>query len=190
MQLDSSGMRDFPIEGRGRPITLLRGRAQRNIYRTEPCSASSMARSSAEGVDAYIAGFPRDIQRILTTVRRAIRSAAPHAEETMSYQIPAYRFHGWLMYFAAFKNHYSVFGATDQFVDQFKKELAAYEVGKGTIRFSFDKPVPVALIKKIAKFRAKENLEREKSKIGARAKKKVVEKKSSKKAGKRKRGAQ
>ena len=119
-----------------------------------------MARVKPKTVDAYIAGFPKDVQQILQTVRKTIRSAAPKAEETISYGIPAYKFHGWLMYFAAFKNHYSVFGATDRFVGRFKKELAGYKLGKGTIRFAFDKPVPVALIKKIATFRAKENIAR------------------------------
>src|SRR5687767_7813848 len=104
-----------------------------------------MARTTFENVDAYIATFPKDVQKILKTVRQAIRTAAPQAQEMISYQIPAYKFHGWLMYFAAFKNHYSVFGATDDFVDQFKKELAGYKIGKGTIRFPFDEPVPVAL---------------------------------------------
>lgn len=119
-----------------------------------------MVRPTFKDVDAYIATFPQDVQKILKTVRQAIQTAAPQAEELISYQIPAYKFYGWLMYFAAFKNHYSVFGATDDFVDQFKKELTGYKVGKGTIRFPFDEPVPVALIQKIAKFRVKENLQR------------------------------
>ncbi len=123
-----------------------------------------MAPSPFENVDAYIAAFPKDIQKILNTVRQAIRSAAPQAQELISYQMPAYKFHGWLIYFAAFKNHYSVFGATYEFVGQFKKELGGYKIGKGTIRFPLDEPVPVALIKKITKFRAKENLARAKTK--------------------------
>ncbi len=74
--------------------------------------------------------------------------------------MPAFKFHGPLLYFSAYKNHYSLFGVRKVF----KKELSRYEGSKGTIRFPLDEPVPVNLISEIAKHRAKENLEREKKK--------------------------
>ncbi len=85
----------------------------------------------------------------------------PEAEEAISYQMPAFKFHGGLMCFSAFKNHYSLFGATHSIQRAFKKELSRYEVTKGTIRFPLDEPVPVKLIRDIAMYRAKENMERE-----------------------------
>ena len=120
-----------------------------------------MAPSRFANVDAYIATFPQDLQKILKTVRQAIRAAAPDAKEVIGYNMPAYKLHGWVIGFAAFKQHFSLFGATGHSVKEFKKELAGYEIGKGTIRFRYDKPVPVALIKKLTKFRAKENVARE-----------------------------
>jgi uncharacterized protein YdhG (YjbR/CyaY superfamily) len=121
-----------------------------------------MARTDFKSVDEYIATFPKEVQAILTTVRRTIRKAVPQAEELISYQIPAYKFHGRLLYFSAFKNHYSLFAVNEEVLRTFKKELARYErSGRGTVRFPLDEPVPVKLIRDIAAYRAKENLARE-----------------------------
>jgi uncharacterized protein YdhG (YjbR/CyaY superfamily) len=89
----------------------------------------------------------------------------PKAEEVIAYGIPAYRLHGRrVLYFAGWKQHYSLYPATDRLVAAFKYELAPYEVSKGTIRFPLSEVVPVKLIEGIARFRAKEAAEREKTK--------------------------
>jgi uncharacterized protein YdhG (YjbR/CyaY superfamily) len=117
-------------------------------------------------IDEYIAGFPRDVQTVLTRLRRTIRKALPAAEEVISYNIPAYRLGGrTVLYFAGWKQHYSLYPSTKRLVAAFKDDLAPYEVsGKGTIRFPMAEPVPVKLIEDIAKFRARESRERETSK--------------------------
>lgn len=108
-------------------------------------------------IDDYIAAFPSTVQGVLKRVRSTIRSAVPAAEETIAYKIPAYKLYGRpLLYFAGWKAHYSLYPSTARLVAAFRKELAPYEVEKGTIRFPLTEPVPVALIERIAKFRAKE----------------------------------
>ncbi|HMF62313.1 MAG TPA: DUF1801 domain-containing protein [Vicinamibacterales bacterium] len=113
-------------------------------------------------IDEYIAGFPSDVRSVLERVRRTIRRAVPGAEETISYRIPTYRLNGRsVIYFAGWKQHYSLYPSTDRLVAMLKEDLAPYEVNdKGTIRFPLSKPVPVKLIADIAKFRAKEVAER------------------------------
>jgi uncharacterized protein YdhG (YjbR/CyaY superfamily) len=97
------------------------------------------------------------VQRILGRVRTAIRRALPGAEEVISYKIPACKLHGvTVLYFSGWKQHYSLYPAGARLVAAFKDELAAYRVTKGTIRFPLSQPVPVKLIARIAKFRAKE----------------------------------
>lgn len=109
-------------------------------------------------VTEYIAIQPPKARGPLRKVRAAIRKALPKAEEVISYQIPAYRLHGRVViYFAGWKEHYSIYPAQKRLVAAFKARLAPYEVNnKGTIRFSLSEPVPVALIGAIARFRAKE----------------------------------
>lgn len=105
--------------------------------------------------DAYIAAQPEDQRGLLEQLRQTIRKAAPGAEEVISYQMPAFRYHGMLVYFAAWKNHIGFYPAGA--IKVFDKELSAYGVSKGTIRFPIDKPLPLGLISKIVKFRVKEN---------------------------------
>jgi uncharacterized protein YdhG (YjbR/CyaY superfamily) len=94
---------------------------------------------------------------VLKRVRSIIRKAVPGADEVISYQIPAYKLHGrTVLYFAAWKEHYSVYPSNTRLVAAFKNELAGYQLSKGTIRFPLSEPVPVKLIEGIAKFRAKE----------------------------------
>jgi uncharacterized protein YdhG (YjbR/CyaY superfamily) len=93
-----------------------------------------------------------------------IRKAEPDAEETISYQIPTFTLKGkYLVYFAAYKKHIGLYPAP-RGNEKFKKELSDYEGGKGTVRFPLDKPIPFGLIKRIVKFRVKENLERARGK--------------------------
>ena len=114
-------------------------------------------------IDSYIAEQVPDVRARLEQIRQAIKTTAPKAEEVISYGMPAFKFHGMLVYFAAFKNHIG-FYALPSGNEAFQKELSAYKQGKGSIQFPLDKPVPLALIKKIVKFRVKENLEKAKAK--------------------------
>jgi len=111
----------------------------------------------AKTVDEYIALQPESSQPILRRVRDIIRKAVPLAEESISYQIPAYKLDGErLIYFAGWKEHYSLYPANDRLVAAFREELAGYKISKGTIRFPLSAPVPAKLIGDIAKFRARE----------------------------------
>ena len=113
-------------------------------------------RKPIKTIDEYIAAYPKDIRILLKTLRKAIRLSAPGAEETISYQMPAFRLKGILVYFAAFKNHIGFF-PTASAVEAFKEELASFETSKGTVRFPLDKPLPIALVKRIVKYRVKQN---------------------------------
>jgi uncharacterized protein YdhG (YjbR/CyaY superfamily) len=115
------------------------------------------SRKHFETIDEYIAMFPCDVQAILEELRQTIRDSAPDAEEVISYQMPAFRLNGILVFFAAFKSHIG-FYPTSSGVSVFRKELSSYEVSKGTIRFPIDEPLPFDLIKKIVRYRVKENL--------------------------------
>ncbi|MES2286554.1 MAG: DUF1801 domain-containing protein [Bacteroidota bacterium] len=122
-----------------------------------------MITAKAKNIDEYIAGFPKEIQKILEQIRETIKKAAPGAEETISYAIPTFTLNGNLVHFAAFKNHIGFYPAPSG-NEAFKKELSKYKGGKGTIQFPLDEPIPLNLITKIVKFRVKENLERIKTK--------------------------
>jgi len=111
-------------------------------------------------IDEYIESFPKDIQAILSELRQVIREAAPQAEEAISYQMPAFKQNGILVYFAAFKTHIGFF-PTASGVEAFKEKLSDYETSKGTIRFPIDKPLPMQLVKEIVQFRVKENLDKQ-----------------------------
>lgn len=127
-----------------------------------------MAKTDFKTVDEYIATLPDDVQPTLQRVRNAIRKAMPNAVEVISYQIPAYKLDGSaVLYFAGWKQHYSIYPATDDLLDEFKDDLAPYTVEKATIRFPLSQPVPVKLIERIAKFRAKETADRSTRKLTA-----------------------
>ena len=114
-------------------------------------------------IDSYIATFPKDLQVILKQVRNAIQTSAPKAEEVISYNMPAFKYHGMLVYFAGYKNHIGFYSLPSGHA-AFEKELSIFKQGKGSVQFPLDKPMPLALIKKIVKFRVKENLEKAKAK--------------------------
>jgi uncharacterized protein YdhG (YjbR/CyaY superfamily) len=108
-------------------------------------------------VDAYIAAQPENAQAALRRVRAAIRKAVPGGEDVISYQIPAYRMPGGpMLWFAGWKQHYSLYPATGRVREALKDDLARYKVNKGTIRFPLAEPVPVKLIESIARLRAAE----------------------------------
>ena len=120
-----------------------------------------MTKTSFQSVDEYIASQPEEVRDVLKLVRRAIRRAVPKAAEMISYQIPAYKLEGKpVLYFAAWKRHYSLYPASRRVIATFQKDLAPFEVRKATIRFPFSAPVPVKLIERIAKLRAQESGER------------------------------
>ena|SRR2546422_6021961 len=114
-------------------------------------------------IDEYIKAFPDDVQRILEKMRKTIRDAAPEAVEAISYQMPAFKLNGALVYFAAFKNHIG-FYPTSFGIKEFKKELSRYQGGKGSVQFPVEEPIPYDLVRKIVIFRVKENQEKKKLK--------------------------
>ena len=117
-----------------------------------------MAKTDFHSVDEYIATQPEGVRPILQRVRGAIRKALPEAEEGISYQIPAYKLDGGaVLYFAGWKEHFSLYPVTGTLVDAFADELAGYQLSKGTVRFPLARPVPVRLIERIARFRAEEH---------------------------------
>lgn len=113
--------------------------------------------------EEYFSRFPAAVQEKMEELRHTINKAAPGAEEVISYRMPAFKYHGMLVYFGAYKNHIG-FYATPTGHSAFKKQLSAYKEGKGSVQFPLDQPLPLSLISKIVKYRVEENLEREKEK--------------------------
>ena len=128
---------------------------------------TGVAKTSFKSVNEYIASKPKEARVVLERVRGAIRKGAPAAEEGLSYQMPVYTLDGVpVLYFAAWKAHYSLYPATDALVAAFARELAPYERSKGTIRMRLGVPVPVTLIQRIARFRSEQLTAREQKKGG------------------------
>jgi uncharacterized protein YdhG (YjbR/CyaY superfamily) len=114
-----------------------------------------MRHSIPKSVDEYTAAQPEAVQSKLEQVRTAIKRAVPEAVGGIGYRIPGYKLHGKpMLYFAAFKSHYSLFAASGTFFAALEDELNSYDLRKGTIHFRLTKPVPVKLINRIAKLRA------------------------------------
>jgi uncharacterized protein YdhG (YjbR/CyaY superfamily) len=108
-------------------------------------------------VEEYLAALPKKSRAALVKLRKRIRAAAPDATETISYQMPAFKDHGrFLVSYAAFKDHCSLFPASEAVIEALGEELKPYFTGKGTIRFTADKPLPAGLVKKIVKVRLEE----------------------------------
>ena len=125
-----------------------------------------MAKTDFRSVSEYIASKPRPVQVLLKRVRGAIRKGVPASEEGISYQIPTYKLNGVpVIYFAGWKNHFSLYPVTDALLAAFKDELAGYEISKGTIRFPYH-TVPVDLIERLAHFRAEQLAKRDKRQGG------------------------
>jgi uncharacterized protein YdhG (YjbR/CyaY superfamily) len=110
-------------------------------------------------VDAYIAELPPERRAVVEDLRRTINAAAPDATESIAYEMPALRSHGgrFLVSYAAFKNHYSLFPASDVVVAAIGDELTTYLAGKGTIRFPASRPIPLDLVRRIVEVRVAEN---------------------------------
>ena len=108
-------------------------------------------------IDNYFRKFPIEVQKELKNIRKLILENAPEAEEGFAYGMPAYKLNKKpLVYFAAFKNHIGLY-ALPSGHEAFQKELSAYKQGKGSVQFPFKEPIPYELIKKIVKYRVKEN---------------------------------
>lgn len=109
----------------------------------------------------YKTEYPIEIQKRLDEIQKAIKCVVPEAKEKISYNMPSFWFHGNLLYYGAFKNHIGFYPASKTVFEKFKDELSIYkQSGKGTVQFPYDKPIPLELIKKIALFRASENLQK------------------------------
>ena len=125
-------------------------------------------------VDEYLAVQPNELRATLEQLRKIIKKAAPEAEEVISYQMPAFKLNGILVWYAGYNNHYG-FYPTSKAIQVFKDKLTPYEVSKGTIRFPLNKPVPVKLVTEIVRFRIKENLDKAALKVAAKSKSKKEE---------------
>ena len=117
-----------------------------------------------KNINEYLIALPAEVSAVLEKLRQTIKQAAPEAEEEISYSMPAFKYHGMLVYFAAFKDHCSFFPGNAGLIDTMKEELKAYKTSKGTIQFTVQKPLTASLVKKIVKARMQENLSKQKNK--------------------------
>ena len=116
-------------------------------------------REKFETVDEYIGTFPENVQLILQEIRNVMKENAPDAEELISYQIPAFKYYGMLIYYSAYQKHVSVSTAPFKVFEVFEKELSPYKRSKSTVQFPLDQPVPYQLIGEMTRFRVQENRE-------------------------------
>ena len=130
-----------------------------------------MASNNPKDIDRYIADFPEGIQEKLAAIRRTIKLAAPGAHEVMSYGMPAYKYHGMLVYFAAHKNHIGLYPYPSAMA-KYEKELIEYKTSKSTIQFPLDHDLPIKLIDNIVRFRVRENEAKAMAKAAAKKAKK------------------
>lgn len=120
-------------------------------------SKVSKKSSPAKDVDSYLAALPEKVRITLERLRKTIKAAAPKAEESISYRIPTFKYHGPLVFFAAFKGHCSLFVTRRSILETFRSELEPYKTSGTTIHFSADHPLPATLVRKIVKARVKMN---------------------------------
>ncbi len=112
-------------------------------------------RSTPRSIDEYISEFSPDVQAVLQRIRNVVRTAAPEAQEVISYQIPAFKLNGIVVYFAAFKKHIGLYPPIHGDA-KLEKAVAPYAREKGNLRFPLDQPIPYALIERITKLRVKQ----------------------------------
>lgn len=127
-------------------------------------------------VEEYLKALPEKERMVLSELRKTIKATAPKADEVIGYGMPGYKYHGMLVYFAAFKNHCSFFPGSSM-LEQFGEAVKKYKTSKGTLQFTVDKPIPATLIKKIVKERMKQN---EANALAKELKKKSTTKKKTK----------
>lgn len=117
----------------------------------------SAPKTSFSSVEEYLSFQPDHVKTKLEELRNLIRKTVPQAEELISYQMPAFRFHGMLAYYAGYQKHYGLY-VSPAVLKLFKDQLSAYKLSKATIQFTFDQPLPKKLVKEIIQYTAKENL--------------------------------
>jgi uncharacterized protein YdhG (YjbR/CyaY superfamily) len=118
----------------------------------------SSLKSNFSDVDKYIEAFPETTQVILNKVRKIIADIIPQADQVISYGVPTFKINGkYVIYFAGYKNHISLYPATDAMVESIK-DAKKYRVSKGTLKFKLSEPIPYELIEKVAEFKLKERI--------------------------------
>jgi uncharacterized protein YdhG (YjbR/CyaY superfamily) len=127
------------------------------MRKVTPGAKPAKKNALAETVDDYLAAVPEDARAALAKLRKTIKAAAPKATEVISYQIPAYKHHGLLVGFAALKDHCTFHIMSADVTRAHAAELKDYKLGKASIRFAPDKPLPAALVTKLVKARIAEN---------------------------------
>lgn len=136
------------------------GDRNKNIRRSPAGTIMRTEQQAPGDIDEYIAGFPEEVQEILRTIRAMIGKAAPGAEEAISHGIPTFNLNGaCLVYFAAYRNHISLYPAPVGH-PEFEKEMAVDGSGKGTMKFPLDTPIPYDIVRRLVKFRIRENATR------------------------------
>jgi uncharacterized protein YdhG (YjbR/CyaY superfamily) len=134
-----------------------RTKARDAAARPRAAKASGARISAAPSVDAYLAALPADQRAALERLRKQIRVAAPRAEESISYGMPAWRHEGPLVYIAAFRDHLSFFPGGTSALQTLKDEVKEFQTSKGTLRFTPARPLPAALVRRIVEMRVAEN---------------------------------
>lgn len=126
---------------------------------------NTMAKTDYQTIDQYNSAFPAAVVERMETIRSIIHKAVPYVEEAISYQIPCFKYNGYLIYYSAYTGHTSLSSPFSKaFLEHFGDELKPYKVSKSAIQFPNDKELPVKLIKKIIEFRKSENAEPKKKK--------------------------
>lgn len=120
-----------------------------------------MNKNTAKNIDDYIDRFPKDVQRLLKQLRATVKKTAPQAQEKISYAMPAFALNGILVYFAAYQSHIGFYPGAAAILS-FKKDIQKFKSSKGTIQFPLDKPLPLALVVRIVKYRVQQNLQKKK----------------------------
>jgi uncharacterized protein YdhG (YjbR/CyaY superfamily) len=118
-----------------------------------------MSTNTNSHIDEYISKFDIKTQKKLKELRQIIKEEAPKAKESIKYKMPAFILQGNLVYFAAYKNHIGFYSISNT-PEVFKLEFKPYKVGKGSVQFPLDKPLPYELIRKIVRYRVNENMHR------------------------------
>jgi uncharacterized protein YdhG (YjbR/CyaY superfamily) len=120
------------------------------------------AKRQFKTIDEYLESWPENVRSRLQAIREVIKEEVPEAEEAIRYQMPTFRLHGNLVFFAAFKNHIGLY-ALPAATEEFKSELSHYKTGKGSIQFPMDEPLPLPLIRKIVRYRVEETRKKDRS---------------------------
>ena len=140
----------------------------KNAKATASPSRAKTKSGSAE-VENYLAKLPQPARATLQKVRAMIRSAAPsEASEAISYGIPAFKYQGMLVAYAAFAGHCSFFPASGELLEEFAEELKGYTCSKGTIRFALDRPLPARLVQRLVRARVRKNEAKAQARVKAK----------------------